>query len=498
VSDPLALFPLALAAGRGRIGAVGDDATLDAQQLVAAGLTLLQRSAPLVRALSGRRSAILLPTVPAYLTALAASEGRGAVLVNPLAAPREVAFQCGDANVGAVFTTSALASRVPSGMPIILLDDAPRTARVVTAERTQDVDLGSHHGLSIEGERDVRGRDEEATIVYTSAMAGTPLGAVLTHANLLANARATVDAVANDAHDDILALLPFAHLFGLTVAGAAPLLAGGRVRTMERFNPLRAAELLAEGITEVVGVPAVFHAMLAAIERRGLDLRDSALRLCICGGAVLPLELQDRWADVTGVELRQGYGLSEAAPVCLFNRVDRPNARGTLGLPFPGVDVAIMPPASYPATQRDIGDATPLHDGARGEICVRGENVSPGYLRDAIGLPRRGAWLCTGDEGLRNPDGTIRFTGVLKPMFTRNGFNIYPAEIERALLELPGVTAADARPIPEPSKENDIALHVTGSVTEDEVRAWCESRLSAYKQPTQIEIDLQPGKSGSV
>jgi acyl-CoA synthetase (AMP-forming)/AMP-acid ligase II len=83
-------------------------------------------------------------------------------------------------------------------------------------------------------------------------------------------------------------------------------------------------------------------------------------------------------------------------------------------------------------------------------------------------------------------------------MFTRNGFNIYPAEIERALLELPGVTAADARPIPEPSKENDIALHVTGSVTEDEVRAWCESRLSAYKQPTQIEIDLQPGKSGSV
>jgi long-chain acyl-CoA synthetase len=373
-------------------------------------------------------------------------------------------------------------------MPFVLLDDAPRTARVVTTDRTQDVDLGSHHGLSIEGERDVRGRDEEAVIVYTSAMRGVPLGAVLTHANMLANARSTVEAVAQSADDDVLALLPYSHLFALTVTCSAPLLSGARVRTMDRFNPVRAAELLADGVTEVVGVPAVFHAMLAAVERRGLDLRHSALRVCICGGAVLPIELQDRWADVTGVELRQGYGLTEAAPVCLFNRVDRPNMRGTLGVPFPGVDVAIMPPAHYPATAHNVGLPTPMRDGERGEICVRGENVSRGYLHDAVGLPHRGEWLCTGDEGLRNPDGTIRFTGLLKPMFTRNGFNIYPAEIERAVLELPGVTAADVRPIPEPSKENDIALRVTGSVTEDDVRAWCESRLSGYKQPTTVEI----------
>ncbi len=488
MSDPLALLPLALAAGGGRIGVAGDDALLDAQQLVAAGLTLLQRSAPLVRALSGRRSAILLPTTPAYLTALAASDGRGAVLVNPLAAPREIAFQCADANVGAVFTTSVLASRLPAGMPMVLLDDAPRMARVVTPDRTQEVDLGSHHGLSIAGERDVPGRDEEAVIVYTSAMEGTPVGAVLTHANLLANARSTVEAAAKSAEDDVLALLPFSHLFGLTVAGNAPLLAGGRVHTMERFNPVRAAELLASGITEVVGVPAVFHAMLAAIERRGLDFRESALRLCICGGAVLPIALQDRWADVTGVELRQGYGLTEAAPVCLFNRMDRPNERGTLGVPFPGVDVAIMRPADYSATHRDAGDASPLGDGERGEICVRGENVSPGYLGNATGLPRRGDWLCTGDAGVRNANGTISFAGLLKPMFTRNGFNIYPREIERAVLELPGVTSAEAWPIPEPAKENDIGLRITGSVTEDDVRAWCEARLSGYKQPTVIEV----------
>jgi long-chain acyl-CoA synthetase len=232
--------------------------------------------------------------------------------------------------------------------------------------------------------------------------------------------------------------------------------------------------------------------MLAAIERRGVSLRGSALRLCICGGAVLPRELQDRWADVTGVELRQGYGLTEAGPVCLFNRVDRANVRGTLGVPFPQVDVAIMPPASHGARgdMRDVGAATPVADGTPGEICVRGENVSPGYLGDATdGLPRRGRWLCTGDEGVRNADGTITFLGLLKPMFTRNGFNVYPRELERVIAQMPGVRAVEVSAVPEESREHDIRVQVRGDVTADQIREWCEARLSAYKQPTFVDID---------
>jgi long-chain acyl-CoA synthetase len=483
VSNPLALLPIAIAAGGGHV----DD--FEAQQLVAAGLTLLQRSAPLVRALSGRRAAILLPTSPAFFVALAACEGRGAVLINPLAAPIEVALQCADANVGAIFTLAAFATRLPSDLPIVLLDEAPRRARVVVDGQARDVDLGSHHGLVLEGERDAEGRDEEAVVVYTSAMRGTPLGAVLTHANLLANARATIDAVASTADDQVLALLPFAHLFGLTVTATAPLLAGSRVTTMPRFQAVRAVELLAEGVTEVVGVPAVFHAMLTAIERRGLDLRTSKLRLSICGGAALPVELQRRWVDATGVELRQGYGLTEAAPVCLFNRVDRPNVRGSLGYAYPGVDVAIFPPADYSARQRPPADAEPLADGVSGEICVRGSNVFRGYVngRDG-GLPRRGTWLCTGDRGVRHADGTVSFLGLLKPMFTRNGFNVYPRELEAAVLELSGVQRVEVLALPDPVKENDIALRVTGSVSEADVRRWCERRLSAYKQPTVVEI----------
>ena len=489
MSNPLALLPLALAAGGGRVTAYGSEETFEAQQLVAAGFTLLQRSALLVRAMRGKRSALLLPTSPAFITALAASDGRGAVLINPLAAPAEIAFQCTDAQVGAIFTTSSFVPRLPAGVPYVLLDEAPRSARVVADGRTQDVDLGSHHGLAIEGDRDVAGREEEAAIVYTSAMRGTPLGAVLTHANLLANARSIVRALAKTTDDHVLAILPYAHLFGLTVTGSAALMAGSRVTTMDRFNPLKAAELLADGITEIVGVPAVFHALLAAIERRGVHLKGSALRLTICGGAVLPLELQERWADVTGLELREGYGLTEAGPVCLFNRFDLPNVRGSLGVQMPGMEVSIFPPADYLHDDAPPEvSVSPLPDGTRGEICVRGANVSPGYLGGARGLPRRGEWLCTGDAGVRDADGHVRFLGLLKPMFTRNGFNVYPRELERVVGALPGVGGVEVRAIPEPLKDNAILIRVTGAVTEQDVKQWCEQWLSAYKQPSVIEV----------
>ena len=480
--DPFSLLPLALAAHDGRV----DD--YEVQQLVAAGLTLLQRSATLVRAVSGKRAAILLPTSPSFFTALAACEGRGAVLINTLAAPPEIAHQLHDANVGAVFTNTALAAGLPADISYVLLDDAPRVARVVADGRTRDVDLGSHAGLRITGDTEVIGRDDEAAIVYTSAMAGIPLGAVLTHRNLLANARATVEAAGGTADDGVLAVLPFAHLFGLSVTGAAPLLAGGRVITMARFNPSRAAELLESGeITAIAAVPAVFRALLAMLERKG-ESSVGRLRLCICGGSPLDRAFQDRWSDATGVELRQGYGLTEAGPVCLFNRVDMPNVRGSLGVPFPGVEVSLRTPIPYD----DAGRKSPVDtvvESNTGEICVRGDNVFRGYVSHGEnGLPLRDGWLHTGDLGTRDAAGHIVFTGVVKPMFTRNGFNIYPREIERVVRALPGVAGVVAREGVVPDRESEIALDVTGSITVDAVKQWCADRLSAYKQPTTISL----------
>ena len=462
----------------------------ETQQLVAAGLTLLQRCAPLVRALSGKRGAILLPTSPAFFTALAACDGRGAVLVNPWAAPAEIAHQLADARAGAVFTIGAFAGHVPRHIPRVLLDDAPRVARFAGEGTSRDVDLASHAGLAITGEPDAPGRDDEAAIVYTSAMAGTPLGAILTHRNLLENAGSTVAAAGNGADDQVLAVLPFAHLFGLVVTGAAPLLAGARVVTMPRFVPARAVELIAGGkITEVAGVPAVFRSLLGAMERHG-ERGAGELRLCICGGSPLSADLQEQWFDATGVELRQGYGLTEAGPVCLFNRVDMANAPGTLGEPLPGVRVELRTPVPYDESGQarvDLAAADVSADA--GEICVRGDNVFAGYVSGSpAGLAVRDGWLHTGDLGRRDSSGRITFAGVAKPMFTRNGFNVYPREIERAVSSMPGIDGVTVRELAEPDRESEIGLDVRGAVSEDAVRRWCAERLSAYKQPSVVSI----------
>lgn len=278
------LLTLRAAAGGGSID--GRSAT----SLVAAGFTLLQRSPVLVRALAGRRAGILLPTSPQFLVALAAADGRGAVLVNPLAAPSEIAYQCADAAVGAILTLSAFAPRIPPGMVMVLLDDAPATATVVASDGTTTrIDLGSHFGLEVEGDAEAPGRDEECAIVYTSGMAGRALGAILTHRNLITNARAAVQAAAFTPGSHLLAVLPFSHLFGLTVSGIAPLLAGARVSTMARFNPITAVDrIVTEGITAIVGVPAIFSAMPP---RRG------APRSRVAGA----LDRGHRRGDATGV-----------------------------------------------------------------------------------------------------------------------------------------------------------------------------------------------------
>jgi long-chain acyl-CoA synthetase len=144
-------------------------------------------------------------------------------------------------------------------------------------------------------------------------------------------------------------------------------------------------------------------------------------------------------------------------------------------------------------TVRDLDTFAVVPDGTTAEICVRSPGAFPGYVHNPSaaeprGLELRDGWLRTGDLGHRRDDGRFVFDGVAKAMFTRNGFNIYPREIELAVAELPGVSSASVTGLPDPLHENDIALTVTGSATESEIRAWCEQRLSAYKQPASITV----------
>ena len=475
MTDPLSLLPFAVAAGGGLL----DD--IESQQWVAAGHTLLTRSAPLVRTLGGARSAILLPPGGPFLSALAASDGRGAVLINPLASKREIVHQLADANVTVVFTNATLSPLLPPGFACVLLDDSPRSARVQIGAHDNTVDLGNHFGLDIVGQTDTPGRDEEAVIVYTSAMAGTPLGAILTHRNVLFNARASIDAFADEPRDHCLSALPFAHLFGLIVCTCAPLMAGGRVTTMDRFHPGRALDIITQqGVTRFMGVPSMYAALLGALTRRGsARFTSHHLRLCFVGGAPVAESLQDKWFAATGVELRQGYGLTEAAPAGLLTRADAANERGTMGTAIRGTDVTI----------RDTATSTVVPDGRVGEICVRGPHVFSGYVSAGQhGLQVKGDWLHTGDLGVKHANGTVTFRGLIKPMFTRNGFNIYPREIEAAMLRMPGVQAAHAWGIADADKENSVALRVHGTVSESDVKRWAAQELAAYKVPSRVEV----------
>ena len=159
----------------------------------------------------------------------------------------------------------------------------------------------------------------------------------------------------------------------------------------------------------------MYGSLLAAIERRRGGVGE--LRLCICGGAPLTRELQDRWFDTTGVELRNGYGRPEASPLCLFNRADRANVRGALGVPSPGVEVTIRMPRAEHGSLTAV-----LPVGTSGEICVRGDHVFTGYLDDgADGLTVRDGWLYTGDHGTMHGDGTVTLDGAMLPIGDRAG-----------------------------------------------------------------------------
>lgn len=298
MSEPLALVPLAAAAGGGSID------SLDARQLVAAGITVLQRCAPLVRALAQGRGAVLLHDSPAYLVALAACEGRGAVLLDPDAPPLQTARAIEATNARVVFTVEQFETIIPASVPRVYLDAAPGHATFVQRAEHRVVDLGSHFGFAIEGESDIEGSDEEAVIACESAGAGRHTG--LTHRELLRAARELVDLAQLTHSDHALSVLPFHHPTGLIASLLAPLVAGAQVTTMPLFSGAQAVDVIERtGITTVAGEPTAFAAMASALQQRGQHLNAPALRLAISGGGVMPDETRARWLAETGVELRE-------------------------------------------------------------------------------------------------------------------------------------------------------------------------------------------------
>lgn len=325
--------------------------------------------------------------------------------------------------------------------------------------------------------------DDPLLLSYTSGTTGKPRGAILTHANCFWT-NLSFDRTSGIAADDvILQVLPQFHSGGWNVQ---PLLAwwkGATVVLEPSFDPGRALRLIEEKrVTTMMGVPATYLFMAEQPEFGAVDL--SSLRLAVVGGAPMPESLLRTWHE-RGVEIVQGYGLTEAAPnVLCLPPEDAGRKLGYAGKPYPHVDVAL----------RDVEAGVLLVGAATGELVVRGPNVFAGYWGNPEGTAAAFAdgWLRTGDLAERDEEGYYRIVGRLKELVISGGENVYPAEIEDVLHAHPAVAEAAVVGVPDERWGEVcvafVALRQVGTADKEELLEWCRGRLARFKVPKEIRF----------
>jgi long-chain acyl-CoA synthetase len=336
-----------------------------------------------------------------------------------------------------------------------------------------------------------------ALLMFTSGTAGSPKAAMLTHGNLRANLHQTQEHPGRALRpDDVsLGVLPLFHIFGLNVVLGLSLWAGASVVLVERFDPVSALETIAaHNITMVAGVPPMFAAWLGlpAEEARAL----SGVRLAVSGAAPLTAEVAEAFERRFGLTVHEGYGLTEASPTVTSSIAVGGAPPGSIGLPLSGVELRLVDP-----------DGQDTLSGDPGEIWVRGPNVFQGYWNDpaatAAALTPDG-WLRTGDVAVADDDGYLYIVDRAKDVIIVSGFNVWPAEVEEALAEHPGVADVAVVGIAHPHTGEGVKAYVVPvegyHLEEDELIDFCSTRLARYKCPTKVMfVDSLPhGQAGKL
>ena len=482
--------------------------TLDGANRVACGLAKLGYG-------PGDRIGLYLPNVPHYVAAYYGILRLGATVVNfsPLYTVNELAHQVADSGTRLLFTISATAL-LPNALEVLeesalerlvvgsVAGALPATKSVLyrlfkrkeVASRPDDARVTAFSALiandgacarpTIDPEQDL------ALIQYTGGTTGSPKGAMLTHANLAANARqvAVLDPEPGSV-DRVLGVLPLFHVFANTCVLNRTVVLGGEIVMLPRFEAGQALAAIARTRpTALPGVPTMFQALLDHPKRATTDF--SSLEFCISGGAALSAELKTRFEAATNATLIEGYGLSESSGVVACNPYSGDQRPGTIGQPLPATRIRLV----------DKGDpARPAPEGEPGEIVIAGPQIMKGYwnrpdsdaetfVEDASGV----RWLRTGDVGTIDDGGFVRIVDRLKDMIAVGGFKVFPSQIEAVLHHHPAVKEALVIGLPDDYRGERPRAYVTlnegETATSAALRDWLNPQLGKHERVDQVVV----------
>ena len=436
----------------------------------------------------GDRVGVMLPNVPyfpiVYYGVLRA--GGTVVPMNVLLKEREVAYYLGDSGAKLLFAWHDFAHDAQPGA------EAAGAELIVVAPGEFEAQVGAAPARTEVAEV---ADEDTAVILYTSGTTGKPKGAELTHLNLKLNAETKVETLIRLSADDvILGALPLFHSFGQTAAMNAGILAGACLTLLPRFDPAKALAIMErDKVTVFLGVPTMYSAILSVPASSRPDT--SSLKVCVSGGASLPVEVLRAFEDQFGCAILEGYGLSETSPVSSFNHPDRERKPGSIGTPIRDVEMKLVDEQDRDVPQGEVG-----------EIVIRGPNVMKGYWQrpDATAEAMRGGWFHSGDLAKVDEDGYYFIVDRKKDMIIRGGYNVYPREIEEVLYEHPAVAEAAVVAVAHAELGEEIGAAVAlkaGMSTEPaELQAFVKERVAAYKYPRHVWLvgELPKGPTGKI
>ncbi|SEL48019.1 long-chain-fatty-acid--CoA ligase [Streptacidiphilus jiangxiensis] len=441
----------------------------------------------------GDRVALMAPNVAEFPRAYYAILAAGGVVVpvHLLLTGEEVAYVLRDSGAGLLLAHAANAAvaagaAAEAGVPLVTM--GPEVGEVPGALGRLE-DFAAADGAVPLAHFVTRQAEDPAVVFYTSGTTGQPKGAVLSHLNLVMNATVNAfDANHVEADDVVLGSLPLFHTFGQTVSMNSTWRAGAALVLLPRFHAGQAIELmLREGVNTFHGVPTMYIALLEAA--KGSDGPLPKLRLCISGGASLPVPVLEKFNAAFEANVFEGYGLSETSPTASVNQPDLGTRPGTVGHPVWGVDVEIA--------RAEIEESIELLPvGELGEVVVRGHNVFQGYLGrpEATEQALVDGWFRTGDLGVKDADGFISIVDRKKDVVIRGGFNVYPREVEETLLRHPAVAEAAVIGLPDDTHGEEVCAVLvldpsySPAPSAQDVIDWSKEHLAKHKYPRRVEF----------